>query len=73
MASSLFNRQQQGQAGISNQIIAKARQLMVNINSPEMKMINNLLNGKGMSAEQAVRDICQKQGINVDEFMSQLK
>ena len=73
MASSLFNHQQQGQAGISNQIIAKARQLMGNINSPEMKMINNLLNGKGMSAEQAVRDICQKQGINVDEFMSQLK
>ena len=36
-------------------------------------MINNLLSGKGMSAEQAVRDICQKQGINVDEFMSQLK
>ena len=45
---------------------------MGNINSPEMKMINNLLNGKGMSAEQAVRDICQKQGIDVDEFMNTL-
>ena len=68
----MFNHPQQGQAGISNQIIVKARQLMGNINSPEMKMINNLLNGKGMSAEQAVRDICQKQGINVDEFMNTL-
>lgn len=46
---------------------------MGNMNSTEMKVINNLLSGKGMSAEQMVRNICQKQGIDVDEFMNTIK
>ena len=32
-----------------------------------------MLSGKGMNPEQAVRNICKQRGINVDEFMSQLK
>lgn len=32
-----------------------------------------MLGGKGLNPEQAVRSICKQRGINVDEFMSQLK
>ena len=42
-------------------------------NVGQMKQIMEMLGGKGMNAEQAVRYICQQRGINVDEFMSQLK
>ena len=32
-----------------------------------------MLSGKGINPEQAVRSICKERGIDVDEFMSQLK
>lgn len=45
--------------------------MMNNIN--QVRGIMGMLNGKGMNPEQAVRNICKQRGINVDEFMSQLK
>ena len=45
--------------------------MMNNIN--QVRGIMGMLNGKRMNAEQAVRSICKQRGINVDEFMSQLK
>lgn len=45
--------------------------MMENIN--QVRGIIGMLSGKGMSPEQAVRSICQRRGINVDEFMAQLK
>lgn len=42
-----------------------------NIN--QVKEIMSMLSGKGLNPEQAVRSICKQRGINVDEFMSQLK
>ena len=46
---------------------------MGNVNSPEMKMIMNMINGKGLNAEQIVRNICSQQGINVDDFMNTIQ
>lgn len=45
--------------------------MMDNIN--QVKGIMSMLSGKGLNPEQAVRSICKQRGINVDEFMSQLK
>lgn len=45
--------------------------MMKNMN--QIRGIMGMLNGKGMNPEQAVRAICQQRGIDVDEFMSQLK
>lgn len=56
---------------INPQIINQAKSMMNNMN--QVKGILGMLNGKGMNAEQAVRSICQQRGINVDEFMSQIK
>lgn len=56
---------------INPQIISQAKSMMNNMN--QVKGIMGMLSGKGMNAEQAVRSICQQRGINVDEFMSQLK
>ena len=44
---------------------------MGNIN--QVRGIIGMLGGKGLNPEQAVRNICRQRGINVDEFMSQLK
>lgn len=44
---------------------------MGNLN--QVRGIIGMLSGKGMNPEQAVRNICKQRGINVDEFMSQLK
>ena len=70
MASSLFQGQNQT-SQINPQIINQAKAMMNNLN--QVKGIMGMLNGKGMNAEQAVRSICKQRGINVDEFMSQLK
>ncbi len=70
MASSLF-RDQNPTSQISPQIISQARGMMKNMN--QMKGIMGMLSGKGMNPEQAVRSICRERGINVEEFMSQLK
>lgn len=70
MASSLFRDQNQT-SQISPQIISQAKSMMNNLN--QVKGIMSMLSGKGMNPEQAVRNICQQRGINVDEFMSMLK
>ena len=70
MASSLFQGQNQT-SQINPQIISQAKSMMKNMN--QIKGIMSMLSGKGMNPEQAVRSICQQRGINVDEFMSQLK
>ena len=70
MASSLFQGQSQT-LQINPQIISQAKSIMKNMN--QIRGIMGMLNGKGMNPEQAVRSICQQRGINVDEFMSQLK
>lgn len=42
-------------------------------NMGEVKNVMSMLQGKGMNAEQMVRNICKQQGIDVDEFMKMLK
>ena len=71
MASSLFQGQNQTSQQINPQIINQAKAMMGNLN--QVRGIIGMLNGKGMNPEQAVRSICHQRGINVDEFMSQLK
>ena len=39
----------------------------------KLKGVIDMLNGKGINAEQMVRSICQQQGINVDQLMSMIK
>ena len=69
MGSSLFKKSQN--QGINPQLINQAKAMMNN--AGQMGQLMGMLNGKGINAEQAVRAICKKRGINVDEFMSQLK
>lgn len=42
-------------------------------NVGQVQQLLGMLGGKGLNPEQAVRNICKQKGINVDEFMSQLK
>ena len=70
MGSSLFQGQNQT-SQINPQVISQAKYMMKNMN--KIKSIMSMLSVKGMNSEQAVRSICQQRGINVDEFMSQLK
>lgn len=42
-------------------------------NAEQIRQLLGMLGGKGLNPEQAVRNICRQRGINVDEFMSQLK
>lgn len=70
MASSLFQGQNQT-SQINPQIINQAKAMMGNLN--QVRGIIGMLEGKGLNPEQAVRNICKQRGINVDEFMSQLK
>lgn len=42
---------------------------MGNLNSPEMKMIMGMLGGKSINAEQVVRSMCAKQGIDANSFI----
>ena len=70
MASSLFPGQNQT-SQINPQIISQAKDMMKNMN--QMKGIMSILSGNGMNPEQAVRSICKERGIDVNEFMSQLK
>ena len=72
MPSSLSNQQSQNQIDqINPQILNKAKLIMNDAN--KLKGVIDMLNGKGINAEQMVRSICQQQGINVDQFMSMLK
>lgn len=70
MASSLFRGQNQSQQ-INPQIINQAKAMMNNAGT--VRQLMNMLGNKGISTEQAVRTICRVRGIDVDEFMSQLK
>ena len=70
MASSLFQGQNQT-SQINPQIISQAKSMMNNLN--QVRGIMGMLNGKGINPEQAVRNICKQRGIDIDEFMSQLK
>ena len=56
---------------INPQIINQAKSMMNNMN--QVRGILGMFGKQGMNPEQAVRSICQQRGINVDEFMSQLK
>lgn len=70
MASSLFQNQNPLNQ-INSQILNKAKSMMNNMS--EVKNVMSMLQGKGMNAEQMVRNICKQQGIDVDEFMKMLK
>ena len=65
MSSSLFSSQQ----STANQL----KQMMSDINSPQMKAVFNLLNGKGITAEQAVRELCSQRGIDVNSLIDSIK
>ena len=71
MASSLFGNQNPMNNMINSQVINQAKSIMGNMQ--QIQGILGMLNGKGMNAEQSVRNICKEKGINVDEFMSMLK
>lgn len=71
MASSLFGNQNPLSSMINSQVINQAKAMMGNMQ--QVQGILGMLSGKGMNAEQAVRNICKEKGINVDEFMSMLK
>ena len=43
------------------------------VNAQQVSLVKNFLAKKGMSAEAAVRQICNQRGINVDEFMAQFR
>ena len=46
---------------------------MPQVNQQQVSFVKNFLAKKGISAEMAVRQICNQRGINVDEFMAQFK
>ena len=48
----------------------RAKQAMNDLNSPQMLMIFQLLNGKGITAEQAVKNLCRQRGIDVNSLMN---
>ena len=72
MSSSLFQSQNQtSKQQINPQIINQAKAMMNNVG--QVRQLMEMLCGKGLNPEQVVRNICKQRGINVDEFMSQLK
>lgn len=46
---------------------------MQSANSPEMQLVKQLTSGKGISAEQAVTTLCAQRGIDVSQFMGQIR
>lgn len=70
MASSLFQNQNPLNQ-INSQVLNRAKSMMNNMG--EVKNIMSMLQGKGMNAEQMVRNICKQQGIDVNELMKLLK
>lgn len=72
MGSSIFgNQTKQNSAGLNPEIIEQARQAMRG--GPQMRQVLNMLSSNGASPEQMVRRICRERGIDVDEFLSNLK
>lgn len=70
MASSLFQNQNPLKQ-VNSQVLNRAKSMMNNMG--EVKNIMSMLQGKGMNAEQMVRNICKQQGIDVNELMKLLK
>lgn len=56
---------------ITPDMIQKAKAVMNSIQNANQ--LTETLFGKGVTPEQAVRTICKQRGIDVDEFMKQLK
>lgn len=72
MGSSIFkNQPKQNSTGLNQEIIEQARQAMRG--GPQMGQVMNMLSSNGASPEQMVRRICRERGIDVDEFLSNLK
>ncbi len=53
-------------------MIQQIKGMMGNLNSPQMKMIQQLTTGKGITAQQAVEELCKQRGIDINVFMSQV-
>lgn len=68
MGSSIFKNQNSNQIGD----LANRAKAMMN-DSRQMQNVMSMLSGKGMSAEQMVRSICRERGIDVNEFMNNIK
>lgn len=68
MPSSLFQNQ-----GLNPQMIAQIKGVMQNLNSPQMKMVMQMIRGKGISPKQLVTNMCQQKGIDVNSFIEQIK
>lgn len=66
MPSSLFQTQ-----GINPQMISKIKNIMQNMNSPQMQMVMQMT--KGTSPKQLVMNMCQQRGIDVNSFIEQIK
>lgn len=60
------------QNALNPQMIAQIKNIMQNINSPQMQTAMQFLNGKNITPKQAVEMLCKQRGINVDEFMKQI-
>lgn len=41
------------------------------INQSQINMIKNMLSGKGITAEQMVRSLCEQRGIDVNSLLKQ--
>lgn len=67
MTNPILNQMQNG-----NQI-AQIKNIMNNLNSPQMQMIMGMTKGKGISPKQAVENICRQRGIDVNSFIEQIK
>ncbi len=61
------------QRALNPQMFNNLRSIMNNINSPQIQTVMGMVNSSGMSAEQLVRQQCEKRGIDVDEFMNTVK
>lgn len=53
--------------------MSKKTDNMPKINQQQIQMAKAFLDGKGMTAEQAVRMICQQRGIDVNQLVNQFK
>nr|DAG64767.1 MAG TPA: hypothetical protein [Caudoviricetes sp.] len=52
-------------------MIAKIKNIMQNMNSPQMQMVMQMT--KGASPKQLVMNMCQQRGIDVNSFIEQIK
>lgn len=71
MGSSLFKEKTNLQNNINSNVIEQAKNIMNNLG--QVNGIVSMLSQKGLNPEQAVRSICKKRGIDVDEFMKSIQ